>query len=381
MAGPRPPPHTCIATLSRLRIVFLLPNATLGPVGGIRVVYEYANRLHALGHEVEVVHPKRWLRSQPRQLVRRSYWRNRRRVLSYDGRPDWFDLDEGVSVTAIPTLDEKYLPPADATFATGWQTAFPVSRARPECGERFQLIQHFETWAGRRRAVERSWQLPLRKVVISQWLLEHARRLGEGSRTTYIPNGMDLDAFFVETPPQDRDPNRVAMLAHKAKWKGTADGLRALTLAREKNPELSAILFSTTFHPRNLPSWIEHRGRLQRDQVRRVYNEASIFLHPSHEEGWPLPPAEAMACGCVLVAADNEGVLDYVTPNETALVVPRGQPGLMADAITRAISDESLRLRLIEAGRRSLSHYTWERATEALERYISEAVGREVSTA
>ena len=42
-----------------MRITFVLPVFPRGPIGGFRVVYEYANRLTALGCEVTVVH-ERW---------------------------------------------------------------------------------------------------------------------------------------------------------------------------------------------------------------------------------------------------------------------------------------------------------------------------------
>ncbi len=354
-----------------MRIVFVLPIAPLGPIGGVKVVYEYADRLLARGHEVEIVHPQRWLRSNPRQLLRRSYWRSRLQAQRFSGRPSWFDLSPEVSVRAIPRLDAKYLPAADAIFATGWQTALPVSRAGDGSGRKFQLIQHFETWTGARRSVEQSWRLPLHKVVISRWLLEEAIRLGVGDDVTYIPNGMDLEAFSVDTAPGDRDPTRVAMLAHTAKWKGTRDGIAALRIAKQQVPGLRVALFSTTYSPRDLPEWIEFRGRLDRLQLRDLYNESAIFLHPSLEEGWPLPPAEAMACGCALAASDNPGVLEYATAEQTAVITPRQHPAELARAIVRLVEDQPLRLRIADAGVEAIKAFTWDRATDQLEQLVA----------
>jgi hypothetical protein len=41
-----------------MRVVFLLPRFSRRPIGGFRVVYEYARRLGARGHTVTVVHPR-----------------------------------------------------------------------------------------------------------------------------------------------------------------------------------------------------------------------------------------------------------------------------------------------------------------------------------
>lgn len=48
-----------------LRINFLLPAYYSDPIGGYRVVYEYANFLAARGHDITVVYPRRHHESEP----------------------------------------------------------------------------------------------------------------------------------------------------------------------------------------------------------------------------------------------------------------------------------------------------------------------------
>ena len=82
-----------------MRITFVLPKFSRHPIGGVRIAYEYANRLQARGHEVAVVHPvpglefeglRRWLSHRP--------WRIRAHAARAHGRPPWFDLDPAVPV-------------------------------------------------------------------------------------------------------------------------------------------------------------------------------------------------------------------------------------------------------------------------------------------
>lgn len=40
-----------------MRIGFILPYFSEKPIGGYKVVYEYASRLAASGHKVTVIHP------------------------------------------------------------------------------------------------------------------------------------------------------------------------------------------------------------------------------------------------------------------------------------------------------------------------------------
>ncbi|HWN72720.1 MAG TPA: hypothetical protein VNN15_02810, partial [Solirubrobacterales bacterium] len=65
-----------------MRIVFVLPARSAAPVGGFKVVYEYANRLVERGHEVALVHP--WRSRPPRGW--RERWQARRWVSRYGRR-------------------------------------------------------------------------------------------------------------------------------------------------------------------------------------------------------------------------------------------------------------------------------------------------------
>jgi len=80
-----------------------------------------------------------------------------------------------------------------------------------------------------------------------------------------------------------------------------------------------------------------------------------------------LPAAEAMACGCALVAAANHGVQDFSEHEITALHAPIKQPAALARQLLRAVRDDALRLRIAEAGHQRIQRYTWERAVDAME--------------
>ena len=63
-----------------------------------------------------------------------------------------------------------------------------------------------------------------------------------------------------------------------------------------------------------------------------LYNQSRVFVQPSFHEGFGYTAVEAMACGCALVTTDNGGSRDYAVADETALVVPPGDPAGLADA-------------------------------------------------
>lgn len=361
MKSPNPAP---------LRITFVLPMFLAAPSGGFKVVYEYANRLHRRGHTVTVVHPRTLALDRGgnnwRDLVKSYLWAWK---LRWRHRPliGWFVLDPGVRIRLVRDLRESLLPDGDVIVATAFQTAFPVAGYGAHKGRGYYLIQSYEDWMGEETRVRESWQLPLRKIVVSRWLERRAHDLGEGARTVRIPPGLDGDQFRVHCPAETRQRPRVGMLAHPLAIKGTSDGVAALTRVRQEIPALEAVLFGTTPRPADLPDWIEYQQSPAPSALVDLYNSCQVFLHPSHLEGWGLPAVEAMACGCALVAAHNEGVDDFAEDGVTALVVPIRAPEQLAEAVKRLLTNDSLRYKLAAAGRERVAQFDWSAAVDLME--------------
>jgi len=265
----------------------------------------------------------------------------------------------------VPGLEARHVPPGDAVLAATWRTAEHVTALPPASGRKFYLIQLWETGTGPDERVVGAWKLPLTKIVIARRYLEIAHRLGETA--VYVPNGLDTVTFGIDTPPEARDPARIAMLYHRAVYKGSADGLAALRLARTERPDLTADLYGVPPAPPDLPDWISYHRRVLGADLRRLLNRACIFVSPSRNEGWGLPPCEAQLCGCVLAITDNDGHREFAVDGETALLSPIGDPAALAANIVRLIDDAGLRRRLTAAGLEKLGHFDWERSCDALE--------------
>lgn len=356
-----------------MKIVFLIPSEGTNPGGGIKVFYEYANGLSARGHEVHIVH---FASSNSRREAKTL--RGRLRPLRYlplairgDWKPDnWFTLSPSVHIRFVPTFARIFLPRADAYVAGWWSNAERLDSIRSLSGRRLYLIQHLETWAAPEEDVMATWRAPMEKVVIARWLQDIAKNLGESCH--YIPNGLDFVKFGCDIAPENRNPKRFAMLFNDGViWKGSADGIAALNLLKNRYSDLEAEIFGVQTRPSELPSWITYHQSPPQDELRNIYNRATIFLAPSHAEGWPLPPAEAMTCGAAVVATDIGGHREYCIDGETALIVPAKSPAALAAAATRLIDDAALRLEIARGGHRHIHKFTWSRAIDALERLLT----------
>lgn len=353
-----------------VKITFLLPMFLASPSGGFKVVYEYANRLQSRGHQVSVVHPRNI--APQKGLVESAKavaWQGK---LKLRHRPlvSWFPMNSEVDLQLVPDLRADFIPDADAVFATAYDTAHAVAKLPESKGRKFYLLQAYEDWNGPEESVRETWQLPMRKIVISRWLYRIAEEFGEAARTDYIPIGMNPDAFEITTPIESRLTPRIGMLAHPKENKGLRDGLAAIEMVRKEMPQLQAILFGT--EPREsmpLPDFIEYEQRPS--HLPALYNRCQVFLNPSWSEGWGLTSAEAMACGCALVSARNGGVDEFAVDEESALLAPIKSPAELAAQMLRLLQDRELRHRIARAGRERVRHFTWDRAVDAMEKVLN----------
>ncbi len=87
-----------------------------------------------------------------------------------------------------------------------------------------------------------------------------------------------------------------------------------------------------------------------------LYNGARLVAYVPLREGWGLPGVEAMACGTPVVATPMPST------GGAACEVPPADVEAIAEALVSVATDEALRARLVEAGRRRASGLTWHRA-------------------
>jgi glycosyltransferase involved in cell wall biosynthesis len=352
-------------------ITFLLPGSGRNPVGGYKVVYEYANGLAARGHIVNVVHPATFLKPADLLDWTRMTVRYLHRHLNGSFMPNrWFSIDPRVNLVWVPSLKPKYIPDADLLVVTFWQTAEWSAEYPAGKGRGLYLIQHQEVWSGIEDRVMATWRLPLRKVVIAQWLKDIVISMGENAE--YIPNGLDHGAFGQDIPPEKRDPYSVLMMYHDYDWKGSRDGLKAITMAKERIPELRLTLFGVGTFPHSLPDWIQYYRSPPQKTLRELYNKAVVFVSPSWAEGWPLPPAEAMMCSTAVAATDIGGHREYACHEKSALLSPPKDPTALCHSLVRLLKDPELRLRIAFAGRDFIQQFTWAKALDHFEKVIQE---------
>lgn len=348
-----------------MRVNFLLPHFGVKPTGGFKIAYQYANYLSEKGYCVNIIHASS--ASEERyKYVRyiKSYIR-----LKLE-RKRWFEFDKGINLLFVPELKEKYIPDADVTIATAWQTAKYLNDYSSIKGKKLYLIQGYETWNGDKQEVDDTWKYNMEKIVISKWLVSIAREM-KVSNITHIPNALNHDKFKVIDNIENREII-ISMMYSNSKYKGGEDGLKVLNKVKEEYPNLKVKLFGKCKAPSNLPKWIEYyRNPNQRFLIEDIYNKSAIFLSTSLSEGWGLPPMEAMACGCAVVSTDSGGVRDFVINNKTALMCEPRNLSEIYNCILKLIRDDNLRIKLANSGNEYVKEFKWDKSFVKFEEVLS----------
>ena len=342
------------------RLNFVLPSLPTKPVGGVKIMFQFANLLAAKGHRVTILYSVR----RPFKTPRTPVWL---RYLIYKMRGTditWFDLDKSIVQKIVPGITNRYVPDADATLCTWWQMAYAINELGASKGNKCNLIQDYEIWTGQEDKVHQSYSLPLRHCVIARYLQDIVEK-HSGKRPPLTPLAIDTGHFRMTINPEDRTAS-VIMLYSQEPRKGSEFGIQALEQVKQIFPHLKVTLFSVYPRPDSVPAWMDFYTRPT--NLPELYNGNSIFFSPSLGEGWALPPAESMACGCAVVCTDIGGHRDYAMNGVTAMLVQPKNVDDMAANICRLIENNELRLKLSHEGHKLITtEFTWPRSVEKLE--------------
>ncbi|MGQ2106377.1 glycosyltransferase family 4 protein [Ornithobacterium rhinotracheale] len=358
-------------------ITFLLPNSNSHrPIGGLKVVYEYANRLVKEGHNVSIIYPRHTPLNGKgiKTLLKNIYIKakaqlNKKEIIANFNDKSWFHLDPRVKEISTWDYTEKNVPKSDIYIATMYNTAIALDKYKIKA-DKYYLIQCFENFFISDEEFLDTLKLDLKNIAICEWLGDFCSQMGNPAEILY--NGFDFNYFNLKNPIEMRSPYHLCMMYNPDPWKGFNEAFEAVKICKNKFPEITVSIFGRDERPCFLPEWVSYTQRPNQDEHNTIYNNASIFVIGSHNEGWGLPVGEAMQCGCAIVGTDIGGFRPMCIPNETALLSPVGNIEKMADNITYLLKNPKERIRIAENGNKHIQGFTWDKSYSKLKSIIFE---------
>ena len=143
-----------------------------------------------------------------------------------------------------------------------------------------------------------------------------------------------------------KDEFRILFVGQAGPRKGFIDLLAAFDGFRHLKKQLILIgsmsSEASTLLGRRDCSNITVLGRVSNDQLPFHYNNSSVFVLPSIEEGFGMVIGEAMACGCPVIATTNTGASEMISNGTDGFIVPIRSPVDISDRLQLLADDSSL---------------------------------------
>jgi glycosyltransferase involved in cell wall biosynthesis len=190
----------------------------------------------------------------------------------------------------------------------------------------------------------------------------------ENKKIIVMGNGIDNTLF---KPVGKKSEKKYILFTGRLSYrKGLFDLIECGKYICEKYPDVTFIItgsgiLSDTLRERinelGLADQFKFLGFVTREELITLYQNATLYVLPSHYEGLPTVLLEAMSCGLPVIATAVSGNLDVITHGKNGILVPPKSPEKIAEAISSLLDDEQLRKNLGENARKTIEeNYTWD---------------------
>jgi glycosyltransferase involved in cell wall biosynthesis len=183
----------------------------------------------------------------------------------------------------------------------------------------------------------------------------HSGVSGDLSQTITRNDPADPDeGYFLTVSAIEPRKNHLGLLAAFQSARRSGLRLRWKVVGRPQY-EAAAILAQL-----NADDRVDVIGRVDDAELERLYAGARFVATPSWEEGFGLPPLEAMRRGVPVISSTGSALDETV--GEGGLRIDPQATGDWADALLRLQSDDAYVAELSEAGRTQAGRFTWRAA-------------------
>ncbi|MFC5558821.1 glycosyltransferase family 4 protein [Ureibacillus thermophilus] len=339
----------------QLHIVYVMTH--VGVSGGVKIIFEHANRLKQLGAKVTIV--------------------------AHYVKPAWFPIEADYIQVPFDLELTKGIPDCDLIVATYWDHIQPCIETgiAPvvyfEQGD-FHLFDYEKMNQTLKNYIQKQFQLPAFIYTVSKSAAELIQKI-YGREAKVYPNAIDEKIFNREGPWIEGERPYLLMIGRESTaFKGLSYIMEAYEkLMREFDLDLYWItpeMPSEQMRQRVTKYFISP----SQETIASLYRGAALYVSGSTYESFSLPPLEAMACGCPVVTTDNEGVLEYAVHQVNVLICRMKDSEDMAKKIKELLSNQDLKEQLIQNGFKTVSQYNWQSIMEKILSYYQDIASYQV---
>ena len=194
-----------------------------------------------------------------------------------------------------------------------------------------------------------------------------------------IGNGVDERIFI---PIKNKNRNRYILFTGRLAYrKGLFDLIECGKYVINEYPDISFVIpgggvlldkLQERVRKNGLQDKFKFLGFVDRETLIQLYQNATLYVMPSHYEGLPTVLLEAMSCGLPVIATAVSGNLDVISPGKNGILIPPKSPRKMADAILMLLDDNKTRKELGRNARKTIQDcFTWNIISEKFLKYYN----------
>lgn len=200
-------------------------------------------------------------------------------------------------------------------------------------------------------------------------------------KCSVIPNAYNPSEFYVMDRQKCRESLGVKdsdfVVAYCGRFNNRKGAMRVSDAIKSLNDKdiKSIFIGSSVEGDKQQPDCegILFKGTLPHDRIVTFLNSADVFVLPSLAEGCPNSLIEAMACGLPIISSDlpfNYDILD----NDSAILVPPENIGMIASAIKKLKNNSDLRNNLSRASLNKAKELTIEKRVRIILEFIKSRI-------
>lgn len=238
----------------------------------------------------------------------------------------------------LPTNEE--MEPADAIFATSWQTAYTVYASKVKA-KKFYFVQDFEPYfypvGGMSVLAENTYKLGLRGITAGGWL-KNKLHDDYGMTTSSFDFGSDSEFY---TNINDNKRNDIVFYARPTTARRAFElGVMALDIFHRTHPEYTINFIGWDVSQYNIPFPHKNLGILDPTELSKLYNKCAASLVMSLTN-MSLLPLELLSCGCIPVV--NDGPNNRLVSNNPFIHYSKeSDPISLAKALSTVVQNKDL---------------------------------------
>jgi glycosyltransferase involved in cell wall biosynthesis len=187
-----------------------------------------------------------------------------------------------------------------------------------------------------------------------------------------IPFGVNMELF--KPSNKQKGSFSIIMVGSIGVRKGLIYLFKALEILNTKHPVNCTLIGKVEhdFKPifEKYCHLFQHIEQVPHHDLVKYYEQASVFVLPSLDEGMAYVQLEAMACGLPVICTPNSGGDSVIQNGIDGFIIPIRDPASLADKIEILSTNPDLLASMATQAHQTASNFTWDKYGEKLTAFI-----------